>query len=51
MTSEKSWNGHKPNIDYFIIFGCICRANILDEKLKKFHDKGEKCIFLGVSVQ
>ncbi|KAL5828603.1 hypothetical protein ACOSQ3_018071 [Xanthoceras sorbifolium] len=38
-------------VDYFRVFGCIVYAHIADEKRKKLDDKGEKCIFLGVSDQ
>lgn len=51
MTPEEAWNGLKPNIDHFRIFGCVTFAHIPDEKRKKLDDKGEKCIFLGVSEQ
>lgn len=49
MTPEEAWSGRKPNVDYFKIFGCIAYAHIPDEKRKKLDDKGEKCVFLGVS--
>lgn len=38
-------------IDYFWIFGCIAYAHILDEKREQLDNKGEKCIFLGISEQ
>lgn len=49
MTPEEAWKGHKPAVDHFRIFGCIAFAHIPDEKRKKLDDKGEKCIFLGIS--
>lgn len=49
MTPEEAWSGRKPVVDHFQIFGCIVYAHILDEKRKKLDNKGEKCIFLGVS--
>ena len=49
MTPEEAWNGRKPNVDHFRIFGCICYARIPDQRRTKIDDKGEKCIFLGVS--
>lgn len=30
------------------MFGCITCDDVPDEKIKKFDDNGEKCIFLGV---
>ena len=49
MTPEEAWTGRRPAVDYFKIFGCIAYAHIPDEKRKKLNDKGEKCVFLGVS--
>ncbi|KAM7520343.1 hypothetical protein LguiB_019305 [Lonicera macranthoides] len=49
MTPEEAWNGQRPAVDYFRIFGCIAYARVPDAKRKKLDDKGEKCIFLGVS--
>lgn len=49
MTPEEAWSGRRPAVDYFKIFGCIAYAHIPDEKRKKLDDKGEKCVFLGVS--
>ncbi|KAI3474406.1 hypothetical protein Pfo_029267 [Paulownia fortunei] len=49
MTPEEAWTGRRPNVGHFRIFGCVAYAHIPDEKRKKLDDKGEKCIFLGVS--
>ena len=49
MTPEEAWSGRKPVVDHFRIFGCVAYAHIPDEKRKKLDDKGEKCVFLGVS--
>ncbi|KAE9587788.1 putative RNA-directed DNA polymerase [Lupinus albus] len=49
MTPEEVWSGRKPAVDYFRIFGCISYARIPDQKRRKLYNKGEKCIFLGVS--
>ena len=51
MTPEEAWSGRKPVVDHFRIFGCVAYAHIPDQKRKKLDDKGEKCIFLGVSDQ
>ncbi|KAK9131203.1 hypothetical protein Sjap_011690 [Stephania japonica] len=42
-------SGRKPVVDHFQIFGCIAYAHVPDEKRRKLDNKGEKCIFLGVS--
>ncbi|CAL0313812.1 unnamed protein product [Lupinus luteus] len=49
MTPEEAWKGHKPSVEHFRIFGCIAYAHVPDQKRKKLDDKGEKCVFLGVS--
>ncbi|KAG6523630.1 hypothetical protein ZIOFF_013495 [Zingiber officinale] len=49
MIPEEALSGGKPAVNHFKIFGCIAYAHILDEKRKKLDDKGEKCVFLGVS--
>ena len=51
MTPEEAWSGRRPVVDHFRIFGCIAYAHIPDQKRTKLDDKGEKCIFLGVSDQ
>ncbi|KAL6322426.1 hypothetical protein AAG906_008081 [Vitis piasezkii] len=48
MTSEEGWSGWKLVVDHFKIFGCIAYAHV-PTKRKKLDDKGEKCVFLGVS--
>jgi hypothetical protein len=49
MTPEEAWNGRKPSVDHFKVFGCIAYAHVPDEKRKKLDDKGEKCVFLGIN--
>ncbi|KAL6286215.1 hypothetical protein ACE6H2_010605 [Prunus campanulata] len=49
LTPEEAWSGRKPAVGYFKVFGCIAYARIPDEKRKKLDDKGEKCVFLGIS--
>ena len=49
MTPKEAWNGRTPLVDHFRIFRCIAYAHIPDVKISKLDNKGEKCIFLGVS--
>ena len=49
MTPEEAWNGRKPSVEHFKVFGCIAYAHIPDEMRRKLDDKGEKCVFFGVS--
>ncbi|GKV32259.1 hypothetical protein SLEP1_g40876 [Rubroshorea leprosula] len=51
LRPEGAWSGRRPVVDYFRIFGCIAYAHVSDQKRSKLDDKGEKCIFLGVSDQ
>ena len=51
MTPEEAWSRRIPTLDHFKIFKCVAYAHILDQKRSKLDDKGEKCIFLGVSDQ
>lgn len=51
MTPEEAWNGRRLSVEHFRMFGCIAYAHVPDEKRKKLDDKGEKCVFLGVSTQ
>lgn len=48
-TPEEAWSGRKPNVDNFRIFGCIAYARVPEQRRRKLDDKGEKCIFLGIS--
>ena len=47
VTPEEKWNGRKPNISNFKVFGCECWAHIPNEKWKKLEPKYHKCIFIG----
>ena len=49
VTHEEKWNGQKPNISNFKVFGCECWAHIPDNKRKKLDPKSHKCIFIGYS--
>ena len=48
-TPEEKWNGWKPDISNFKVFGCECWAHIPDHKQKKLDSKSHKCIFIGYS--
>lgn len=48
-TPEEAWNGEKPVVDYFRIFGCIAHVHVPDQMRSKLDDKSRKCVFLGVS--
>ncbi|KAA0036715.1 Retrovirus-related Pol polyprotein from transposon TNT 1-94 [Cucumis melo var. makuwa] len=39
MTPQEAWDGCKPSVDRFKVFGCIAYAHIPDEKRRKLDDK------------
>jgi hypothetical protein len=47
VTPKEKWNGRKPDISNFKIFGSECWAHIPDEKWKNLEAKTHKCIFIG----
>lgn len=47
VAPEEKWNGRKPDISNFKIFGIECWAHILEEKGKKLEPKSHKCMFIG----
>ena len=47
VTPEEKWNGRKPDINNFKIFGSECWAHILEDKRKKLEPKSHKFIFIG----
>ena len=49
VTPEEKWNGRKPDISNFKVFGSECWVHISDEKWKKLDPKSHKCIFIGYS--
>ena len=49
VTLEEKWNGRKPDISNFKVFGSECWVHISDEKRKKIDPKSPKCIFIGYS--
>ena len=46
-TPYERWNGEKPDVSIFRVFGCKAYARIPDEKRKKLDPKSQKCIFVG----
>ena len=49
-TTYEIWNGKKPKVKYFRVFGCkFCILNDW-ENLEKFNAKSDEGIFLGYST-
>ena len=51
QTPEEAWNGFKPDVKHFKVFGCVGHVHIPEAKRTKLDDKSCKCIFLGVSEE
>lgn len=49
MTPQEAWSGKKPSVEHLRIFGCIAYAQVPEAKRRKLDDRGEKCIFVGIS--
>ncbi len=48
-TLMESWNGKKPNVGYFQVFGCGAYVHIPDSERRKLDSKVEKLIFVSYS--
>jgi hypothetical protein len=44
------WNGRKPNLSYFKVWGCIAYFRVPDPKRTKFGSRAIKCVFVGYVV-
>ncbi|KAJ8632816.1 hypothetical protein MRB53_026152 [Persea americana] len=47
-TPKEAWNGLKPSVEHFRVFGCISHVHIPDNKRVKLDAKSLKCVLLGV---
>jgi len=51
MTPKEKFIGKKPDVSHFRMFSCITYVHVPDEKRSKLDPKGEKCIFIGYSLE
>ncbi|GAA0141429.1 transmembrane signal receptor [Lithospermum erythrorhizon] len=49
MTPQQAWNGIKPSLSHFRIWGCIAHAHVNKVHIDKLDKRSIKCIFLGIS--
>ena len=49
-TAYEIWNGNKPKVKYFRVFGCKCCILNDWENLGKFNSKSDEGIFFGYST-
>ena len=47
LTPFESWNGRKPNLKNFRVFGCLAWAKIPPQKHKALEPQRKPCIFVG----
>ena len=48
-TLIEAWNGRKPFVKHFKVFGCLCYSQVPKERRSKLDEASEKCIFMGCS--
>ena len=51
QTPFEAWNGWKPKVTHFKIFGCIAYVHVPSQKKQKLDDNSVKCIFVGYSSE
>ena len=44
------WKGHKPNLGYFRVWGCLAYVRLTDHKIPKLGIKASTCAFLGYVI-
>lgn len=49
MVPEECWNGIKPSVSYFRVFGCIGHVHVPEQRRIKLYSRSRKCVLLGVS--
>lgn len=51
VTPREAWNGVKPSVEYFRVWGCIGHVHIPEAKRGKLDDKSFPCVLIGVSTE
>ena len=51
MTPFEAWNGWKPKVNHFKVFGCLAYVHVPSQKRQKLDDNSMKCIFIGYSIE
>ena len=44
------WKGHKPNLGYLRVWGCLAYKRLTDPKIPKLGIKASTCAFLGYVI-
>ena len=50
LTPFVLWKGHKPNLGYFKVWGCLAFVRLTDPKIPKLGVRATTCAFLGYAV-
>lgn len=50
-TPQEAWNGIKPSVEHFRVWGSLAHAHIPDVKRSKLDDKSITCVMLGFSEE
>lgn len=51
QTPFEAWNGWKPKVKHFKIFGCVAYVLVPSQKRGKLDENSVKCIFVGYSME
>ena len=46
----ETWKGHKPNLGYLRVWGCLAYVRLTDPKMPKLGIKSTTCTFLGYVI-
>ena len=50
LTPFELWKGHKPNLRYFKVWGCLAFVRLTDPKIPKLGVRATTCAFLGYAI-
>jgi hypothetical protein len=46
-TPYEFWEGHKPNLEYLKVWGCLAKVMLLELKKRKCDSRTCDCVFIG----
>jgi len=49
VSPYEAWNGRKPNLNYFKVWGCVAFYKSFDPQRTKLGPRGLKSVFVGCS--
>ncbi|KAJ9554165.1 hypothetical protein OSB04_018210 [Centaurea solstitialis] len=50
-TPQEAWDGDKPKVDYFRVFGCLANVHVPGQTRTKLEDRSRPHVFIGVSKE